>query len=194
MKRILSSFAAFLFSFTLVNAQVAIKPSVGLNFTDFSKDPNTGKYKSKAGYQLGGSVAFGKKIYIEPGIFWVKKTTEYITEDTNSEDVKFDISGFRIPVSVGFNLIGNEKSLVGLRAFGGASAFILTDAKAKDLRKDDFKNAAFGVFAGAGLDITIVFVEAKYEWSLTNVQKDISQIDVGKSRSVFINAGIRIPL
>ncbi|MFT3747425.1 MAG: outer membrane beta-barrel protein [Agriterribacter sp.] len=194
MKYILSALAALFFPFTAINAQIAIKPSVGLNFTDFSKDPNTGKYKSKAGYQLGGSVAFGKKVYIEPGIFWVKKTTEYVTENTNSDDVKFDVSGFRIPVSVGFNLLGNEKSLVGLRAFGGASAFILTDAKAKNWNKDDFKNAAFGVFAGAGLDITIVFVEAKYEWSLTNVQKDISQVDVGKSRSVFINAGVRIPL
>ncbi|MFT3946217.1 MAG: outer membrane beta-barrel protein [Agriterribacter sp.] len=194
MKPVQPVFIALLFSFTVVKAQVAIKPSVGLNFTDFSKDPNTGKYISKAGYQLGGSVAFGKKVYIEPGIFWVKKTTEYVTENTNSDDVKFDISGFRIPVSLGFNLIGNEKSLVGLRAFGGASAFILTDAKAKGLSKDDFKNAAFGVFAGAGLDLGIVFMEAKYEWSLTNVQNDISQIDVGKSRSIFINAGIRIPL
>lgn len=194
MKYILSAFIVMVFSIAGTTAQVAIKPTVGVNFTDFSKDPSTGKYQSKLGYQFGGSVAFGKKIYIEPGIFWVKKSTEYVAEGANADDVKFDISGIRIPVSVGFNLLGNEKSLIGLRGFGGASAFILTDAKAKGLNKDDFKNAAFGVFAGAGLDITIVFVEAKYEWSLTNVQKDVSQIDVGKSRTIFINAGVRLPL
>ncbi len=194
MKYILSVFSIIVFSISDTNAQVAIKPTIGVNFTDFSKDPNTGKFKSKVGYQIGGTVAFGKKVYIEPGLFWVKKSTEYVEEGTEPENMKFDISGFRIPVTVGFNLLGNEKSLVGLRAFGGASAFILTNAKAEGLTKDDFKNAAFGVFAGAGLDITFVFVEAKYEWSLTNVQKDISQIDIGKSRSVFISAGVRIPL
>ena len=177
------------------NAQVAIKPSVGINLTDFSKDPNTGKYKSRVGYQIGGSVAFGKKFYVEPGFFWVKKSTEYVYEGGGSgqiDDTKFDISGIRIPVSVGVHVLGNEKSLVGLRAFGGASAFILTNVK--NLDQDDFKTASWGVFAGAGLDITIIFVEAKYEWSLTNIQKNVSQIDVGKSRSLFVNAGVRIPL
>lgn len=174
-------------------AQVTIKPAAGINLTDFSKAPSTGKYKSKVGYQLGGSVAFGKKVYIEPGLFYVRKSTEYVHEGSGqNQDIKYDISGIRIPVSVGFNLVGNEKSLIGLRAFGGGSAFLLTHIK--DLDKDDFKSASWGVFAGAGLDITIVFVEAKYEWSLTNVQKDVNQIEIGKSRSLFVNAGVRIPL
>lgn len=173
-------------------AQIAIKPAVGINLTDFSKDPNTGKYKSKVGYQFGGSVAIGKRVYIEPGIFWVKKTTQFVTENTSQQDIKYDISGIRVPVTVGFNLLGSEKSIIGLRAFGGASAFMLTSTK--NLDKDDLKSADWGVFAGAGLDLAILFVEAKYEWSLTNITKDISQVDIGKSRSLFVNAGIRIAL
>jgi hypothetical protein len=173
-------------------AQIAIKPAVGINLTDFSKDPNTGKYKSKVGYQFGGSVAIGKRVYIEPGIFWVKKTTQFVTENTSQQDIKYDISGIRVPVTVGFNLLGSEKSVIGLRAFGGASAFMLTDTK--NLDKDDLKSADWGVFAGAGLDLAILFVEAKYEWSLTNLTKEISQVDIGKSRSIFVNAGVRIAL
>ncbi|MBX3252736.1 MAG: outer membrane beta-barrel protein [Chitinophagaceae bacterium] len=184
--------AFFAFVCATATAQLAIKPAAGINLTDFSKDPATGKFKAKAGYQLGGTIAFGKKAYIEPGFFWVKKSTEYITEDTNEEDITFDISGIRIPVSIGANLAGNEKSLIGLRVFCGASAFLLTSIK--DLDKDDFKTASWGVFAGAGLDIAIVFVELSHEWSLTNIRKNISQIDIGKSRSLFINAGIRLPL
>lgn len=192
MKYILLILAFVMVAVFTVNAQIAIKPSVGLNFTDYSKDPNSGEYKAKAGYQFGGSVAIGKKIYIEPGFYWVKKSTEYITENTNEKDIKFDLSGIRIPVSVGFNLIGHEKSIIGLRVFGGASAFILTTVK--NLDKDDFKTANWGAFAGAGLDIALVFVEVKQEWSLTNIQKNISQVDVGKSKSLFVNAGVRIPL
>lgn len=185
-------FCLFLLCSRVTLAQIAIKPAVGINLTDFSKDPNTGKYKSKVGYQFGGSVAIGKRVYIEPGFYWVKKTTEFVTENTNQQDIRYDISGIRVPVTVGFNLLGSEKSIIALRAFGGASAFMLTNTK--NLDKDDLKSASWGVFAGAGLDLSIIFVEAKYEWSLTNITKDISQVDIGKSRSVFVNAGIRIAL
>lgn len=173
-------------------AQVTIKPAVGINLTDFSKDPSTGKYRSQVGYQFGGSVAIGTKAYIEPGLYWVKKSTEYVTEDTNEDDVKYDISGLRIPVTIGANLLGTEKSLIGLRIFGGASAFLLTDIK--NLDKDDFKTASWGVFAGAGLNVSVLFVEVSHEWSLTNIQKDVSQIDIGKTRSLFAQAGVRIAL
>lgn len=192
MRSLFFLFTGFFFALSAATAQLAIKPALGINLTDFSKDPSTGKYKSQVGYQLGGTVAIGKKVYIEPGFFWVKKSTDYVTENSNQDDIKYDISGIRIPVSVGANLIGNEKSLIGLRIFGGGSAFLLTSVK--DLDKDDFKSASWGVFAGAGLDITIVFVEVSHEWSLTNIQKDVSQIDIGKSRSLFIHAGVRIPL
>ena len=50
----------------------------------------------------------------------------------------------------------------------------------------------FGVFAGAGVDIAIVFVDLKYEWSLTDVSK-VTDFDLGKSRSFYASAGVRIP-
>ena len=192
MKKVASLAIASLITVMTINAQVAIKPSLGFNLTDFSKDPVTGKFKSKVGYQVGGSVAFGKKVYIEPGIFYVRKSTQYVEEGTTGENIDYNISGIRIPVSVGASFIGNESSLFALRGFAGASAFILT--RVEDLDKDDFKSASWGAFAGIGVDLSLFFVEAKYEWSLTNLQKDISQVDVGKSRSIFVNAGVRLPL
>jgi hypothetical protein len=191
MKHLFLSFILFFFAVLTSQAQV-FKPAVGVNFTDFSKDAGSGEFKSQVGWQIGGSLAFGKKIYLEPGIFYLKKSTEYQTSGGSSSNTDFDISGIRIPVAVGINLLGSEKSTVGLRAFGGGSAFILTSVK--DLDKDDFESASWGVFAGAGLDFTMFFLDIQYEWSLTNVTKDINTIDVGKTRSLFLNAGIRITL
>jgi hypothetical protein len=180
-------------SSSILNAQVEFKPAIGVNFTDFSKDPQGGDCKSKLGYQVGGTFAFGKKLYFEPGIFFLKQSTEYTSSNSTQSDIDYNISGLRIPVTVGYKLLGDENSEVGLRAFGGASAFILTHVK--DLDKDDFNSANFGVFLGAGLDISFVFVELQYQWSLTNVQaEDINMIDVGKSRTLFINAGVRLRL
>ncbi|WP_336515507.1 outer membrane beta-barrel protein [Pollutibacter soli] len=193
MKYLLTLIAFIVFGTFATQAQVTIKPAVGINLSDYSKDPQTGDYKSKVGWQIGGTVAFGKKWYVEPGLFYVKKSTEAVDLGTTIPDVTYDISGLRIPVAIGFNVIGHEKSAVGLRFYGGPSAFIVT-SKGGFPTNEEINNAQFGLFAGAGLDISIIFVEASYEWSLTNVQKDISQIDVGKSRSVFIHAGVRIPL
>lgn len=55
----------------------------------------------------------------------------------------------------------------------------------------DVESQTWRVFAGAGVDISIIFVDQKYEWSLTNVSA-VDSFDFGKSRSVFIHAGVRI--
>ncbi len=192
MKSLVLSLVAFM-SFTVLSAQTVIKPSVGLNFTDFSGKIDGGEFKSKVGYQIGGSVAFGKKWYIEPGLFYVGKTTEFSTSSSipTIDDIK--ISGIRVPVAVGLNLIGNGKSTIGVRGFGGLSGFFVTNVS-DELNADDINKTNFGVFAGAGLDFWKLFLDVSYEWSLTNVQKDVSQIDIGNSRSIFITTGLRINL
>lgn len=193
-KQLLVAFIGCLLVAGGLQAQVAIKPAVGINFNNFSKDPSNGKYNSQVGYQIGGSVAFGRKVYFEPGLFYVKRSTEYVQEGSGAtgDDIDFDISGIRVPLTIGFNVIGNQASPVGLRGFGGVSAFFLTDIK--NMNKDDFKTAQWGTYLGLGVDLTFVFVEASYEWSLTNLQDRIDEIDVGKTRGLFLNAGVRIPI
>ncbi len=189
---VLSIFA--LLTISILSAQTTIKPGVGMNFTDFSKNAIGGDYSAKAGWQLGGSVAFGKKFYIEPGIFFTAKSTEFQSSNTLVlPDQETNVNGIRIPLAVGLNLIGNEKSMVSLRGFGGFSGFFLTSV-GEDLDIDDFEKTNFGVFAGAGVDFWKLFVDVSYEWALSNLNTDISQIDVGKSRSLFLTAGLRINL
>ncbi len=189
---VLSIFALFTVAF--LSAQTTIKPGVGLNFTDFSKNIAGGDFTAKAGWQLGGSVAFGKKFYFEPGIFFTAKSTEFQSSNIIVlPDQKTNVSGIRIPLAVGLNLIGNEESMISLRGFGGFSGFFLTGV-GEDLDKDDFEKTNFGVFAGAGIDFWKLFLDLSYEWSLTNVQSDVSQIDIGKARSLFLTAGLRINL
>ena len=82
---------------------------------------------------------------------------------------------------------------MGVHIFGGGSVFKVTST-ASDLPKSLVNTASWGPHAGAGLDIFFLCIDASYEWSLTNIQKDISEIDVGRTRTLFINAGVRNPL
>lgn len=171
-------------------AQVELKPGIGLTLTSVSKDPEGGESKARVGWQIGGTALFGDKFFGEVGAFYTKKNPE-ITSVTSDLDIN-GISGIQIPAMVGFHLLGSENAALALRAFGGGTLFLVTSVDAAGLLKDDFESPTFGVFAGAGLDIGILFLDLKYEWSLTDVSS-LSTIDVGKSRSFFPSAGIRLP-
>jgi opacity protein-like surface antigen len=171
-------------------AQATIKPHVGVNFTDVSLSADNTSASGKAGVLAGLSVAFGKKFYIEPGLQYVAKSTTYTTTQAPNVEQDFSLKGFRIPVAVGLNLLGNEKSLVTLHGFGGLSAFFVTsDDYAFDINKTNW-----GVFAGAGVDIWKLFVDMSYEWSLSELSSNVNNIEVGKTRSLYINAGFRFNL
>jgi len=182
-----------LFTFLLVSnsyAQLEIKPAIGINATNFSEDPVNGETSANIGWQLGGTISFGDKLYGEGGIFWTYKSNEYKSED---ETVKFntEMSGINIPIMIGYHLLGKGAGSFGLRAFGGASVLILTQVDALELTKDDFNKASWGVFLGAGLDFSILFLDVKYEWALTDVSS-VSSFNVGKAATLFINAGVRL--
>lgn len=192
-KTLIFSLAAGMISFTAV-AQTTIKPTIGINFTDITL--TSGEANGKAGALVGGSIAFGKKIYFEPGIYWAGKSTEITSSTSPNTNFEAKLKGIRVPVTVGINLLGNEKSIVSLRGFGGASGFFITSV-GDDIDENNINKTNWGLFAGAGLDLWKLFVDVSYEWSVTNLQKDISNIDqteIGKTRSLFINAGIRINL
>lgn len=165
-------------------SQVSFKPGLGMTFTDYVNFDGAFA-AAKVGTQLGGSVAIGKKVYIEPGVFYAVKSTEFTTSLGNTtSDSK--VKGVRVPVALGFGVLGNEKSTFNLRVFGGGSGFFVTGTSGK-ISKDEVKSPSYGAFAGVGVDVWILYVDASYEWSLT----DASQISNGKSRTGFITVGLK---
>lgn len=191
MKKLFLSMSVFLLAVITGFSQATFKPSVGLSFNDFS-ETSTGDAKGKLGMQLGGSVAFGKKFYVEPGVFYATKSSEFTYASSPNTEVSEDalIKGIRVPLSVGFGLLGNEKSFASLRVFGGGSGFFVTGV-GDALEKDNITSPTWGVFAGAGVDFWIMFADLSYEWSLTNVSKDVANIDFGKSRTLFFTVGLK---
>jgi hypothetical protein len=187
MKKLFFSLAIILVSALVGLSQVTVKPAIGLSLNSYSNDGN-GNAKAKVGANIGAGVAFGKKFYVEPGVYYTSKSTEFsFTESMETPNLDATIQGIRVPVAVGVGVLGNEKSLITLRAFGGGSGFFVTGT-GKDLDKDEVESPTWGVFAGAGLDFWIMFVEASYEWSLNNSLKNI---EVGNSRTMFFTVGLK---
>jgi len=168
-----------------------LKPAVGLTYSDITKDPVTGTSSAKAGWQLGGTLATGERLYFEAGAFYAQKGLNATsTAPSNPFDIK-GVTGVRIPAMVGLRLLGGEPDALGVRVFGGGSAFIVTSVDATGLSKSDFESPTWGAFLGAGVDFLMLFADLQYEWGLTDVSK-VSTIDVGSSRSLFLNVGLRL--
>ena len=72
MKKSLLTLTLLLGVVVFLQAQVEIKPTFGLNFSKLTDEPENFDQSARVGYQLGGTVEIGKKLYFEPGIFWGK--------------------------------------------------------------------------------------------------------------------------
>jgi len=167
------------------------KPALGLTYSDITKDPVTGTSSAKAGWQLGATLATGERLYFEAGAFYAEKRLNATsTAPSNPFDIS-GVNGVRIPAMVGLRLLGGEPDALGIRVFGGGSAFIVTSVDATGLSKSDFESPTWGAFLGAGVDFLMLFADLQYEWGLTDVSS-LDTIDVGSSRSLFLNVGLRL--
>lgn len=175
----------FIFMLTLSVAfgQATFKPGFGLGFTDYVNFG--GEAAAKVGAQIGGSVAFGKKFYVEPGVFYSVRSTNFTTT-SQTDDLSSKIKGIRVPVSVGVGLLGNEESLAELRIFGGGSGFFVTGTENAD--KDAVKSPSWGAFVGAGVDIWILYLDASYEFSLSEASSAWSD---SKARTMYLTLGLK---
>ena len=172
-----------LLAFT-VFSQVHFKPGVGLTVTDYV---NFGDYgvAGKVGAQVGGSVSIGKKFYFEPGVFYATKSADF---STNTEAaITNTVKGIRVPVSVGFGLLGNEESLASLRVFGGGSGFFVTGVGG-NIKKENQKSPQWGAYAGAGVDIWLLYLDLSYEWSLSEASAVVAD---GKARTFLATVGFK---
>ena len=190
LKHVFLTVALFVLWTSQNYAQTTFKPAIGVNLSDVTKDPANAKSSARVGWQLGGTLQFGRKAYLETGLFLTKKSTEF-TEDVN--DIKFntDVTGLRIPLMVGYRLLGDEDSFGTFRVFGGGALSLVAKVNSPGLSKDDFNSPTGAVLFGAGFDVWLLFLDVNYEWSLGKISNSNS-FEVGKSRSAFINSGIRI--
>ena len=199
MKKVLIAFSIIAFGFNAF-AQLELRPAVGFNLARFDSDPvftansDTLNPDSRAGYQFGASLAIGRKLYIEPGLFYTRLSQDFTSQDIEKPKIRYDANYLRIPVNVGFLFIGHNTSFAGLRIFIGPSMFIPLSVKDNDypITKEDVKSPQFDFSVGAGLNIWLFYLDVSYGWGLTQQFKD--DPITAKMQAFYANLGFRIKL
>ncbi len=181
-------------------AQLKIKPSFGINFANIKNSDNKFAIDGKTGFSIGGTVQFGEKFVVEPGIFWQKDNYEgeYSAVGITKEVINGDYSSLKIPLYLGYYIIGDSKSTIGIKVFGGPSAKFNLGAGSDEVEgigeigKDDIENIIWGVKAGAGVDFMSFFADLGYNWGLNDVFNSDRLSDINSQTNHFeITIGLK---
>lgn len=173
-------------------SQTVIKPGIGINFTSLSGDPLSYNSTGRLGWQIGGTLAIGSEFYFEPGIFWMKNNWDLQELTVDQTKMKNDISSLRIPVFVGWNIVGDASDDRNFHVFGGPAAMIVTkvNTESTGLTTESFNKFVWGLNLGAGLSFNKIFIDGGYEWGLSDLYKD--DPNGVTSRGFWLNAGLRL--
>jgi len=152
-----------------------IIPQVGLTMANLASEPDELENSAKVGYMIGGSLRFGARPFLQPGIYY-QRTTINVTgyDDLTSQTFEDDlgVSSLWIPLQVGINVINGDA--LDLHVNGGPTATIVTSVSDNEfgLVKDDYESVTWGAVVGAGVDFTLISLDASYEFGLSKVLKD----------------------
>ena len=177
------------------------KPHIGMNWAQLSTEPQNFTEEGRAGFVIGAGFKFGEDFYLEPALQFSNLGTKLISKDDKDITHQSYVQTIRIPLMVGYDFMDKE-SAFNLRVFTGPSASVVmgvntenSDAAAGIVpeSKEHFASSIWGWNVGAGVDITIFYIELSYEIGMTDFYSDKSpQLQGTKNNAFYITAGINL--
>ncbi|MCZ4409971.1 porin family protein [Cryomorphaceae bacterium 1068] len=191
----------FLAFFFVAHSQVEIRPFIGMNFSNVSDSPDGTSTQAKIGSQIGASLMIGNRFHLNPGIAYFSRSTEY--SSSGNVNVDQTVEGVTIPILVGYRFVDpTTEPFLNFRAFAGPSLMFLTTTKYDNGEINDavdWNDSQWGAQVGAGLDVSIFFVDVTYEFGLTNTNDGLKEQDgifdnftEFKQNTFIVNAGVRL--
>lgn len=191
MRRLLLIALLPLLTVCVVFGQVSFRPQVGINFPTLTDEIEEGQFEGNAGFQVGADLQLGGAFFFQPGVNF-ETTSLSIDDDDRVGDI--NVSRFNIPVYVGLRVAANDDSTFGLRLFGGPNFAINVnedlDESLNFINSDNIRDSQISAAVGAGLDLSILFLDVAYKFGITDYVEDINsdaRIDL-----FLVNVGVRL--
>lgn len=105
---------------------------------------------------------------------------------------EFHIDYLQIPIFLRLNIGTESRNGFAVYGIAGPAFAVKIADKINGVTIDDsFEGTDVGLVAGAGLEITRLILEGRYEWGFRRINKTFSSFDEIKSRSFTVLVGIR---
>ncbi|MDO1449398.1 porin family protein [Rhodocytophaga aerolata] len=193
---IILSAICLMMSFTAYSQQdekasvFSIIPQTGFNLSRLTSDAADGV---RIGYQFGVSTRIGRRLYAQPGFYWMRQNPRFIGGDPigggNDITEEFTISGFQIKGLAGYKVV--DTRIFKLRAQAGPAFSWVSGVKDNrfELEKEDFKSSIWGAEVGGGIDLFFLTLDVNYEFGISKVFNSISD---ARNNVLFITLGARL--
>lgn len=197
MKKIL---ILLIFAFAALDnfGQFTLGPKIGYTASKLSTDFDDIKESARSNFQIGAFLRFGKKLYIQPEAYYSTSGGKLRLSGTELEQ-EVKLKNLGVPILVGFKLI-NAK-VFNLRIMAGPVANFILDKKVdfknsypNPIQESDFKNIAWGMDVGAGVDVFFLTLDIRYEFGLNNIYNSPAGADSQKIKSnlFIVSLGFKI--
>jgi len=147
-----------------------------------SIDSITSSYNS--GLHFGAFFRFGKKVYIQPEIYYTLQggTFENNVENTlNAWKQKVTVGTLDIPVLAGWKIVNIK--VFNWRIMAGPMVSFVVNSKIKDvsltgpIKTSDINKVNWYIQAGTGFDVFFLNLDVRYQFGLNNIIKSAQMAD-----------------
>lgn len=184
MKKISLSLAALLISAFSFSQSFDLGLKAGVSSSKLKYEDNAAALEGgdlSLGYHVGAFARVGiLGFFVQPEVYFNNAGGKVIQPDPNNpqatQEVDFDMSKVDVPVLIGYKFFI-------ARVYVGPVASFLTSAKydGADV-KDQYKSSIYGYQAGAGLDISKLTIDVRYEGQfgsisdVANYKNNVNQV------------------
>jgi hypothetical protein len=165
---------------------VGVGFKIGPTFADFTSEALDIKHRT--GWHGGIFIGGNRDGFVgwQTEINWVRRAGD----TTLGEG--FHIDYLQVPILLRFNIGTNSKNGFAVYGIGGpAFEFKVADQINGVTIDDAFEGTDVGVVVGAGVEITRLIFEGRYEWGFLRINKAFADIEEVKTRSFTVLVGIR---
>jgi hypothetical protein len=168
---------------------VVINPVAGLNFSTLSDPPSGFTSKGSLGWQFGGNLRLGGKIFLQPGLQIAQFGSELSRDDINpfnTDTFKTTLTMLRIPLLAGVQFLDTQtKDAVNWNMHAGFAIEMVLGTTGL-LTTDDINTSLFSAVIGAGVDIYSVTLDIDYELGLSKFYKDSGRFSTNTKNNVLL--------
>ena len=176
-------------------AQFDLGIKVGYATSKLSTDIDDITEDAKNNFQVGAFARLGKRFYVQPELYYgTSGGTFQLTGTDEEQNIKFQ--NLSIPLLLGFKIINGEK--INLRIMAGPTANFIVSKKfsgdeiIQSVEDADFKNTAWGLDAGVGVDLLFLALDVRYEWGLNDIYQPPTNDGTVKSNVFIVSLGFKI--
>jgi hypothetical protein len=178
MKKIILLFAILLFSAGVTFGQFSWGLKIGYNASKLHTSLDSIKSSFNSGFQFGAFVRIGKKVYLQPELYYTLQGGIFqnnVSNTYNNWKQNVTIGTLDIPVLVGFKIINLD--VVNLRIMAGPMASFVVNSKIRDvsltgpITRSDINSANWYVQVGTGVDFLFMTLDLRYQIGLNQMIK-----------------------